>query len=214
MTTPKIAAALVLAVLALCAIAAPAPASQEITEYEVGSSDTRAGGHPDLIARLRLDKPGQPEVAKNITVNLPEGVFGNPGAVFKCRASVFVVNHCAAGSQVGLISIIANYEENPNFILGTAPLYNMETVSEDESARLAFVVPTINIPVVIPIQVRNDSDLGLKLSVNSISQTLALTQVAMTVWGFPASEGHDPERFYAGEPGSPRAVRERSCRAA
>jgi hypothetical protein len=203
MSTRKIAAALALALLSLAAMASPAPAQQAITEYEIGSSDQRAGGHPDLIARLRLDKPGQPEVAKNVTVNMPEGVFGNPGAIFKCRASVFVVNECTPGSQVGLISIIANYEGNPNKILGTAPLYNMETVSEDEAARLAFVVPTIDIPVVIPIEVRNDSDLGLKLSINSISQTLALTQASMTVWGFPADASHDSTRFYPGSPGSP-----------
>src|SRR5262245_57460796 len=86
MRTKKIAAALVLAVLTLVVMAAPAPASQEITEFEVGSSDLRAGAHPDLVARLRLDKPGEPEVAKNVTVNLPEGIFGNPGAVFKCGA--------------------------------------------------------------------------------------------------------------------------------
>jgi hypothetical protein len=205
MSTRRIAAALVLAVLSFAAMAAPAaaPASQAITEFEVGSSDQRAGGHPDLITRLRLDKPGQPEIAKNVTINLPEGIFGNPGAVFKCRASVFVLNECTAGSQIGLISIIANYEGNPNKILGTAPLYNMETVSEDEAARIAFVVPTIDIPVVIPIEVRNNSDLGLKLSVNSISQTLALTQAAMTVWGFPADEDHDANRFYPGSPGAP-----------
>lgn len=201
--TMKMALALAVAVLSFGALASTALAGEAITEYEVGSTNQAAGGHPDLTARLKLADPGEPEVAKNLTINLPEGIFGNPGSIFKCRAAVFVVNHCQAGAQLGVITIVANYEGNVTNVLGTAPLYNMETIGEDEAARIAFVVPTINIPVVIPIQVRSDSDYGLRLSINSISQTLALTSATMTVWGFPASSTHDVERFFAGEPGEP-----------
>jgi hypothetical protein len=196
-------AALIIAGLCFGAFASTASAGQEISEFEVGSLNPQAGGHPDLTARLKLESPGQPEVARNVTVNFPEGVFGNPGAIFRCRAAVFVVNHCQAGSQAGLVTIVANYEGNPSFVLGTAPIYNLETVGEEEAARLGFVAPTINVPVILPIQVRSDSDYGLRLSINSISQTLALNSAEMTIWGFPADGGHDPERFYAGEPGSP-----------
>src|SRR5262249_25629074 len=147
--------------------------------------------------------PGQPEVARNVTVNLPEGVFGNPGAVEKCRAASFVVNECQSGSQVGTITIVANYEGNTNYVLGTAPLYNMQTISEDESARLSFVVPTVDVPVAMPIEVRSASDYGLRMSINAISQTVALNSASMTVWGFPANSGHDSNRFFPGEPGDP-----------
>ena len=71
-------------------------------------------------------------------------------------------------------------------MLGTAPIYNMETTGEDETARLAFVVPIVNVPVIIPIQVRSESDYGLRMVVNTISQTIALTSASMTIWGFPA----------------------------
>jgi hypothetical protein len=199
----RVAATLALAIIAFGMLAGTAPASQNITEFEVGTTNTQAGAHPDISARLRLDKSGQPEVARNITVNYPAGVFGNPGAIYKCRSSLFVLNECSPGTQAGVIAIIANYEGNPNFLLGTAPVYNMETVSEEESARLSFVVPTIDVPVTIPVQVRSDSDLGLKLSINSISQTLALTQANMSIWGFPAAGSNDAERFPSGEPGSP-----------
>jgi hypothetical protein len=199
----RAAALTVAGVAALAILAAPASASQEITEFNTASSNSQSGAHGDFIAKVRLADAGQPEVAKNLTVNVPEGVFGNPGAIFRCRAADFVVNHCAPGSQVGLITIVANYEGVPNTLLGTAPIYNMETVSENEAARLAFVAPTVEAPIVVPIGVRSDSDYGLRLTFSTITQTIALSQANMTIWGFPAAPGHDPDRFRPGTPGEP-----------
>ena len=90
---------------------------------------------------------------------MPEGVFGNPGADLRCRAATSSLNECQPGSQVGLITIVANYEGNPNFVLGTTPIYNMAAVGEDEAARMAFVVPILNVPVIMPIDVRSDTRL-------------------------------------------------------
>jgi hypothetical protein len=73
----------------------------------------------------------------------------------------------------------------------------------DEAARMAFVVPILNVPVIMPINVRSDSDYGLQISVNAISQTVALSSASMTVWGFPGDKEHDAERFRPGHPGSP-----------
>src|SRR6478672_2889829 len=165
------AAGAAVAALATAAIlAVPASASQEITEFNVASTNSQAGAHGDFIAKLRLANAGQPEVAKNISVNVPEGVFGNPGAIFRCRAADFVINACAPGSQIGLITIVANYEGVPNTMLGTAPIYNMETVSENEAARLEFVAPTVQAPIVIPIGVRSSSDYGLTMTFSTITQ--------------------------------------------
>ncbi len=193
-----------LASVALAAVlAAPAAASPPIEEFSVSSSNSQAGGHPDLTAAIRLAEPNHPEVAKDVVVNLPEGVFGNPGAVRKCRSADFVVNDCGTATQVGTIGLIADYEGNENYVLGTAPVYNMERVSEDESARLAFVAPIVNRPIIIPIGVRSNTDYGLRMAVSGISQEIPLRYAQLTVWGFPAESTHDPERFYPGEPGAP-----------
>ncbi len=197
----------VLAALAALSTAAvfssPAAASQEITEFTVASSSTQAGGHGDFVTRLRLANAGQPEVAKSLTVNVPEGIFGNPGAIFRCRAADFIVNECTPGSQIGVITIAATYEGVPNTLLGTAPLYNMETTGEDEAARLAFVAPIANAPIVVPIGVRSDSDYGLRMTFSTITQTIALSEASTTIWGFPADESHDVDRFRPGAPGEP-----------
>ncbi len=193
----------VASVLALAILpAAPAWGGVAISEFSVGSSNQQSGGHPDLTARFKVDKPGEPEVVNNVNIDMPEGVFGNPGAIFRCRAAVFVANECQPGAQAGLITIVANYEGNPTYVLGTAPIYNMQVLG-DEAARLAFVVPVLGVPVIMPVNVRSDSDYGLRLSINAISQSVALSSALMTIWGFPGDKEHDAERFRPGHPASP-----------
>ncbi len=194
---------LLAALTAAAILAAPAAASPTIEEFEVGSTDTQAGGHPDLSVSLKLADPASPEVAKVVSVNLPTGVFGNPGAIFKCRAADFAVNQCGAGSQAGVVSLISNYEGNPNYVLGTVPVYNMQTVSDDEAARLAFVAPTINLPVAVPVTVRAAGDYGLNMEVSGIPQGMPLKFANFQIWGLPADNSHDPSRFRPTAPGSP-----------
>ncbi len=196
-------AALVSATMAAVLMAPAASAKPVISEFTVGTSDTQAGGHPDLNMKLRVEKPAEPEVVRDLDFSLPEGVFGNPGAIFKCLSQDFVLNHCGPGTQVGLVTIYANQEGNPNTLLGTVPVYNMYTISEEETARMAFTVPVLGVPVSIPIAVRSASDYSLRLRVQTVSQTVALGATAFTVWGFPADPKHDVERFHPGDPGEP-----------
>jgi hypothetical protein len=191
------------ALLAAASIATPAHAGQAVDSFVVTTSDSQAGGHPDVNASFELVNPGQPESAKDISIDLPPGIFGNPGAINKCRAADFVVNGCDPGAQAGVVTIVANYEGNPGFLLGTAPLYNMQTVSEDEAARLAFVAPTVDIPISIPVTVRSGSDYGLRLGVTGISQQIPVGAASLTVWGFPSATDNDPGRFRPGKPGTP-----------
>jgi hypothetical protein len=195
--------AVVLALLAFAATPSIAGASPTITDFTVTSSDSRAGSHPDLGATIELADPGQPEALKDLAVDLPPGIFGNPGAISRCRSADFAVNQCPPGSQAGIVSIRARHEGDPAFVLGTSPVYNMETVSEDETARLSFVATTVNIPVTIPITVRSASDYGLRMTVSGVSQQIPFASAAITVWGFPASPTNDVGRFEPGGPGEP-----------
>ena len=161
-----------------------------------------AGGHPDLSTSFTLGNPGEPEVARNITFRAPEGVFGNPNAVSECASSEFALDRCSADSQVGLITVYANYKGNPDELLGTAPIFALEPV-EEETALLAFIAPELNIPISIPVTVRTESDYGLNLTVSDITQLVPLAGVNLTIWGFPAIPAHDAERFPKGSPGEP-----------
>jgi hypothetical protein len=180
-----------------------AQAEQPIKDFFVTSSTTQAGGHPDLSGSFSLEKPGDPEAAKNILVNLPSGVFGNPGAIVKCSAAEFVLSECSPDAQSGVIKIYANYNNESAFLLGMAPIYNMLRVSEDEAARLAFVAPTVGVPVSVPVTVRSATDYGLTLAVSGIPQTIPVNHIDFTIWGLPAADLHEGERFKKGSPGNP-----------
>jgi hypothetical protein len=192
-----------IALATVLAMAVPAQASQVIEDFSVSSSDTEAGGHPDLGASITLENPGTPEAAKNVTVDFPEGVFGNPQAISTCTSANFALNECLPAAQAGLITVHANYLGNPNYLLGTAPLYNMVTRGDFETARFAFVVPTVDIPINVPITIRTGSDYGLRMAITGITQKIPMASADVTVWGFPANAEHDIERFHIGAPGEP-----------
>ena len=58
-----------------------------------------------------------------------------------------------------MITVRANYEGDPNYLLGTAPLFVVDP-GEDQSALLAFIVPVLQIPINIPVTVRTAATTG------------------------------------------------------
>ena len=161
-----------------------------------------AGGHPDLSTSFTLASPGEPEAARNIIFKAPEGIFGNPNAITECTPGYFALDQCPPNSQAGVITVYANYEGNPHYRLGTAPIFILEPVGGD-TGLLAFIVPTLNIPIDIPVTVRTESDYGLTFTVSDITQLTPLAGANLTIWGFPAAASHEPERFPKGAPGEP-----------
>lgn len=196
--------ALMASLAATVALAVPAQADQPIEFFKVDSSNTEAGGHPDIETSFILPGAGEPEVAKTVAVKWPEGVFGNPQAIPRCENSDFARNECPSNSQVGWIGVKGLYKSNPFHVFGVAPLYDMEPAGENETARFAFTVPGIGIPITIPITVRTGSDYGLTLSVTGITQQIPLREAVIKVWGFPAKPDNDLYRFPSGSPGQPR----------
>src|SRR5262249_15300484 len=201
--TARLATVLSLCALALAASAQTASATEPISSFGVTTSTTAAGAHPSLTTSFTLEEPGEPEAAENVTVYLPQGVFGNPNAIPTCTVSDFALSQCPAASQAGTVVVRANYNGNPNALLGAAPVYDLAVQVEGETARLAFVVPTLDIPVSVPIQVRTGSDYGLRMTVAGITQSMPLAGATMSVWGFPAALENDDERFLPGSPGNP-----------
>ncbi len=108
--------------------------AQTIAATAVVISTPQAGGHPDLITSFTLSEPGAPEAAKNVIFNAPTGVFGNPRAITQCLASEFAPDQCPSDSQAGLITIRANYEGNPNYLLGTAPIFMLSPSPKKQPA--------------------------------------------------------------------------------
>ena len=201
--------------------AAAAQASEKIESFETTMVETTsatpqiplAGGHPNLITSFSLQSPGSPEAAKNVIFNTPQGVFGNTNAITQCTAAFFALDECPANSQAGLITVHANYGGESNKLLGTAPIYDIVPQPE-ETARFAFVVPTLNIPIAIPVAVRTDGDYGLRFTVKDITQLTPLSSAKLTFWGYPAVSSNNAQRFPKGSPGNPAgcaALADTSC---
>ena len=72
-----------------------------------------------------------------------------------------------------------------------------------ETALFAFIVPTLNIPIQIPISVRTGSDYGLNFKVSEITQVTPLAGADLTFWGFPPDNVHEAQRFPKGSTGRP-----------
>ncbi len=198
----------ILILLAAClsltgALCGNAAANEPILSFTLGSTSTQAGAHPNITASFQLGSVGDPEIAKNIHVNLPAGVFGNPGAIPKCQSTDFALNECAPATQAGLVTIFAKYEGIEDFLLGTAPVYNTEPKGEDETARLSFVAPTVNVPIIVPLTVRAATDYGVRMNIAGIPQSIPFYAASFETWGFPADPANDEHRFPIGAPGAP-----------
>ena len=108
--------ALLLGITALGAFAFAAPAAaqdMQIAEFETTSSNSEAGGHPDLRTKFKLVGAGDPEIAKDVTFELPKGIYGNPSVLTQCTSVDFALTQCPPSAQAGLIVVRANYEGEP-----------------------------------------------------------------------------------------------------
>src|SRR5262249_47393937 len=137
---PCLTAALTLLIAAAWAI--PAQASEGIESFTTTTSTTDAGAHPDLTTEFMLESPGAPDAPKNVIFNAPEGIFGNPYAITHCSASDFASDKCPPNSQSGLITVYASYKGNPDYLLGTAPIFSLEPKGA-ETALFAFITPIL-----------------------------------------------------------------------
>ncbi len=196
--------------------AVPAKAALTIEDFKTTATavrnfatvdESKAGGHPDLHTHFKLGSDGGgAEVAKNVSFDLPRGMFGNPRMLTQCSSVDFSLQQCPSNAQVGNVVIHAAYEGDPNHLMGLAPIYVLEAGPE-EAARFAFIVPIVNIPIAIPVTVRSASDYGLRFTVSNITQSVPLTEADLNFWGFPADNrffgGHIFERFMKGKPGNP-----------
>lgn len=198
------------ALAALASFAGPARAAigvgVESFSFEAvdlaGDPANQAGAHANLEVSAVLEDPGEPETAKNLVIGAPTGLFLYPDAAPRCAASTFGETSCTPSTQVGLVTVRANHESDPDFLLGTAPVY-MLAPGPGEFLSLGFVIPTVGFPVRVPVTVRAGSDYGLDLTISNLSQPMPLASLDLGLWAVPADPAHDSQRFPAGSPGSP-----------
>ena len=160
-----------------------------------GSADTQAGSHPFESTThfdFSVDANGVPtENMKDISVNLPPGLIGDPNATPKCTVAELDVSACPVDSQVGTLVLDATVSLFPS---GT-PVYNMVPPT---GVAAQFGTNLLLIDAFITIHVRTGGDYGLTAGLTNTSTLLPLFGSTLTLWGVPGDPGHDNVRTCPG----------------
>ncbi len=170
-----------------------------------GTADTQAGSHPyeftvafGLNTTDSTSEPEQPAGGeiRNINVNLPPGIVGDPRAVPQCTLEQFDKGgggnpECPASTQVGedVVSIEGELAGQPG-ATDQQPIYNM-VPPPGVAAQFAFRLQ--GIITLLDAGVRTGGDDGITEHVDNIAQR-AITYNSATIWGVPAEESHNGRR--------------------
>ena len=177
---------------ALLALASPSPSpprparGSNPSPLRLDTSTRRRAVILTSTPPLHSQTLASPEAAQNVIFNAPQGVFGNPNAIPQCTASDFALDRVPAPTpRPGLITVHANYENNPDFLLGTAPIFDLEPGPNRRRSSLSSSRLWTSRSQ-IPVAVRTATDYGLRFTVSDITQMTPLARANLTFWGFPA----------------------------
>jgi hypothetical protein len=178
--------------------AAPASASLGIQSFTAsatnqdGTPATQAGSHPyqDVTSiNFATGNKGLPiENVKDVKVNLPAGLIGDPNATPKCTVQQLDSSTCPGASQIGLLGLSVN---TGSIVTLPEPLYNM-VPPPGMAAQFGANVLVVN--SFLDVSVRTGSDYGITTVSNNISANLPITGISVTLWGVPADPSHDADR--------------------
>lgn len=172
-------------------------------EEEDGAAAALAGTHPyasttELAVNSKPD-PAQTEVPedqlKDLSVELPPGLVGNPTAVPACPSADFVnivagATSCADETAVGTVAVRVALPNNEPTVFDVS-VYNL-LPSPGAAAKFGFVV--LGQLVTINIRVAPEQPYGLIASLDNIPQPIRFFGSKVKIWGNPASSTHDGER--------------------
>ncbi|HSZ05754.1 MAG TPA: hypothetical protein VK778_11255 [Solirubrobacteraceae bacterium] len=177
----------------------------ELTPEEVGGAvDAQAGSHPfqftttfdisESITRGAGADAGREEpvpsvLPKDVDVELPPGLVGNPTAYPRCTLAQFFAKLCAADTVLGVATV--KVHELIGMVTDAIPIFNLEP-SEGEAARFGFA--PAEVPVLLGATVRTGSDYGVTVHAESVPETVGFLASTLTFWGVPGDSLHDPAR--------------------
>jgi len=132
---------------------------------------------------------------KDVMVELPPGLIGNPTAVPRCPVRLAEQEQkCPGESQVGMIKVVSasersGFDPNDGF---RGRLYNVET-GKGEAARIAGLI-NLSTNAYISAGVRTGADYGVNAGASNLPTLSSPFDFEIRIWGVPADPSHDPER--------------------
>lgn len=184
----------------------PEPAPFEVTSFDTymtgydGLPASQAGSHPfEQTTSFSLSGDTEESGAaiqsndlKNISVDLPPGLIGNPQAVDRCTREEFDGSespNCPTSSEIGEAAIeVGGLGHTAIPII--LPLFNL-TPPHGEPAQFGF--RTNHISTFLDVSLRTGGDYGATVTVKNAAQRQVLG-TRITVWGVPADPAHDFHR--------------------
>jgi hypothetical protein len=200
-----------IAVLALASLtvlgvsSTTASAAEEFDKFGIESvfaslTNEQAGAHADMTIGVKLTANGDQPYARvrDIKIELPPGVIGNPQATPRCSAEQLGDSQedsaCPFDTQVGTTVVHVNGQAQGTY---TEPVYNMPPPrGTDIVARLGFIA--VHWPTFINIRVDPD-DFGLIATAEGIPSAAGLSEAITTIWGVPSDSVHDSDRITPAE---------------
>ncbi len=183
------------------------------TADESGAGYSQAAGHPYSIStRMDFNTKSKAvpligelwpvQAPKDILVDLPPGLVGNPTGVDQCTASQlansvgFVARPtCPPTSQVGTTLVRLN-GSTTFYVIGPVPIYNL-VPPPDAPAEFGFNI--YGNVVTLKARLRGAPDYGISVDAENVPEALGLQGTTVTFWGVPADHSHDHERACPGE---------------
>ncbi len=188
---------------------------QQITSDPIGDAYTQAGGHPyeikthvyfnshvDPKLEEVLHNPAEmPDVdAKDVFVDLPPGLLGNPNAMGQCTegqlaglglATFGTRPDCPLSSVVGSVHLETPWKY---FILSEGEVFPLFNMVPPPGAPAKFGFSVAGVTITLTANVRNGGDFGVTIASANIPVAIAVDGVDTTFWGVPADPRHDAQR--------------------
>ncbi len=180
------------------------PANYGIESVGASLATSRAGAHADFDTSivLKTENFNLPALTRDVSVELPQGLIGNPNAVPKCSGAQLVgtdfesksnATGCPQDSQVGVTHIVfANGSQGTGEVV--EPVFNLEP-RRGEPARLGFIALTYPILIDTELRTGGDEPYGITATVRGADTQANLYRTETVLWGVPADRSHDGERM-------------------
>jgi hypothetical protein len=157
---------------------------------------TQAGGHPyALTTRIDFNTEeveGGARIVpvqdpKDVAVELPVGMVGNPLATSRCSLLVFANGSCPGSAQVGWAKVLLQGGQNAY----EDGVYNL-VPPEGAPAELGLKTP-VGVNFLIAAGVDNAREYRVRTFDEGVP-IREVRSVEITIWGVPAEASHDPQR--------------------
>ena len=131
---------------------------------------------------------GAPAHVKDVVVDVPPGVVGNPGVIEQCPQYKAAQNTCPRSTQIGFAKLSILRRPFGQIGMNTYPMYNV-VPDKGYPAEFMIAVGIGDLGVPLYVSVPPDTNYGVRVTTPGIPERGSPTDVQVTFFGTPATDG-------------------------